>query len=143
MPDTRGTRADPHGLPAGTLRRVRILAWIPAVVIAGVIWLLSDTPDLAIAHGWLDTVTRKSAHIGVFALLAAACILALRRWPVGAAASLVAGCALAIAYAVVDELHQTTVPTRHGTPSDVAIDAAGVGIAAIVLAMAFRRRETA
>ena len=122
---------------------MRVLAWIPAIAIAALIWKLSDTPDLAFAHGWLDTVSRKAAHVGVFAALCAACILALRRWPVHAAGSLLAGSAIAIAYAAVDEWHQTTVPTRHGTPVDVAIDAFGVGIAAIVLAMAFRRRGTA
>ena len=136
-------RAVPQRRRTGTLRRVRVLAWIPAVAIAAVIWLLSDTPDLAVAHGWLDTVTRKAAHVAVFAALAAACVLALRRWPLAASASLVLGSLLAVGYAVVDEVHQATVPTRHGTPVDVAIDALGVGIAAIVLAMAFRRRDAA
>jgi hypothetical protein len=32
------------------------------------------------------------------------------------------------------------VPTRNGAASDVAIDALGIGIATIVLAMAFNRR---
>ena len=122
---------------------MRLLAWLPAAAIAGVIWMLSGTPDLAVAHGWLDTVTRKAAHVGAFGLLATACILALRRWPAAATPSLVAGSLLALAYAAVDEWHQTLVPTRHGTPVDVAIDAAGIGIAAIVLAMAFRRRGIA
>ncbi len=122
---------------------MRLLAWLPAAAIAGVIWMLSGTPDLAVAHGWLDTVTRKAAHVGVFGLLAAACVLALRRWPQSARRSLVGGALIALAYAVVDELHQSRVPTRHGTPVDVAIDAAGIGIAAIVLAMAFRRRGIA
>ena len=105
--------------------------------------MLSATPDLAVASGWLDTVTRKAGHVAVFGALAAACILALRRWPVAAPTCLLAGSALALAYAVLDEWHQTFVPTRHGAPADVAIDAAGIGIAAIVLAMAFRHRETA
>ena len=38
---------------------------------------------------------------------------------------------LAVAYACTDELHQTFVRGRHGTPVDVAIDAAGalIGLA--------------
>ena len=122
---------------------MRILAWLPAAAIAAVVWVLSDTPDLAVASGWLDTVLRKAAHVGVFGLLAAACVLALRAWPVRVPASLVGGAVLALAYAGVDEWHQTRVPTRHGTPVDVAIDAIGVGIAVMVLAMAFRRRGAA
>lgn len=142
-PEARKPSADPALICAVTLRSVRVLAWVPAFAIAALIWVLSDTPDLAIAHGWLDTVTRKAAHIGVFGLLAAACVLALRRWPLNAAPSLVAGALIALAYAAVDEIHQTSVPTRHGTPVDVAIDAIGIGVAAMVLAMSFRRRGIA
>jgi VanZ family protein len=52
----------------------------------------------------------------------------------------VGGAALALVYAVIDEVHQSRVPTRNGALSDVAIDALGIGIASIVLAMAFNRR---
>ena len=119
---------------------MRVLACLPAIAIAALIWRLSATPDLAIASGWLDTVTRKAAHIGIFGLLCAAVVLAMRaqRWPVRIC--LVGGAVVALAYACVDEYHQTFVPTRHGTPVDVAIDAVGIGIASIVLAMAFNRR---
>jgi VanZ family protein len=108
---------------------MRVLACLPALVLAAVLWQLSATPDLAVASGWLDTVTRKAAHIGAFGLLAAACVLALR-----------GGAALALVYAVIVEVHQSRVPTRNGALSDVAIDALGIGIASIVLAMAFNRR---
>jgi VanZ family protein len=36
---------------------------------------------------------------------------------------------ITLAYAVSDEWHQSFVEGRHGAASDVAIDAAGVGIA--------------
>ena len=41
--------------------------------------------------------------------------------------------ALTVAYAAADEVHQTFVRGRHGSPVDVAIDAAGalVGLAAV------------
>jgi len=122
---------------------VRVLACVPALAVAALIWRLSGTPDLAIASGWLDTVTRKVAHIAVFAVLCAACVYGLRAQRLPPSTSLMAGAALALLYACVDEYHQTFVPTRHGTPVDVAIDAAGIGIASMVLAMAFNRRGTA
>lgn len=108
-----------------------------------IIWKLSDTPDLAVASGWLDAVTRKAAHITVFGLLCGAFVLALRAQRLSSSVCLVVGALLALAYAAVDEYHQTFVPTRHGTPVDVAIDAVGIGIASIVLAMAFNRRGIA
>ncbi len=122
---------------------MRLLAWLPALAIAAIIWQLSSTPDLAIASGWLDTVTRKVAHVVVFGLLCAACVGGLRAQRRTAATCLVGGALLALAYAVIDEYHQSLVPTRVGTPVDVAIDALGIGIATMVLVMAFNRRGMA
>ncbi len=122
---------------------VRVLACLPALAIAALIWRLSATPDLAVASGWLDTVTRKTAHITIFGLLCAAVVLACRAQRWSARTCLIVGAIIALLYACVDEYHQTFVPTRHGTPVDVAIDAFGIGIASIVLAMAFNRRGIA
>jgi VanZ family protein len=38
-----------------------------------------------------------------------------------------------VGYAVTDELHQHYVSGRHATPVDVAIDAAGASIAAVLI----------
>lgn len=134
--------AEARATRTGTLILVRVLACLPAILIAAAIWRLSDTPDLAIAHGWLDTVLRKAAHIGVFGALAAAAWLGLRAQRVRPATAIGGGAAIALVYACVDEWHQTRVPTRHGTPVDVAIDAIGIGIASMVLVMTGRRSST-
>lgn len=122
---------------------MRLLAWLPALAIAAIIWQLSSTPDLAIATGWLDTVTRKLGHVLVFGLLCAACVGGFRAQRLTVSTCLVGGALLALAYAVIDEYHQSLVPTRVGTPVDVAIDALGIGIATMVLAMVFNRRGMA
>ena len=122
---------------------MRVLAWLPALLIAAVIWKLSATPDLAVASGWLDTVTRKLAHVAVFGLLCSACVLGLRAQRASVGISITCGAALALVYAAVDEYHQSFVPTRVGTPVDVAIDALGVGIASMVLVMAYDRKGRA
>ncbi|MCX6391522.1 MAG: VanZ family protein [Actinobacteria bacterium] len=122
---------------------MRVLAWLPALLIAALIWKLSATPDLAVASGWLDTVTRKSAHVAVFGVLCAACVLGLRVQHVSVRTSITVGATLALLYAGVDEYHQSFVPTRVGSPVDVAIDALGVGIASMVLVMAHHRRGKA
>ena len=112
---------------------MRVLACLPALAIAALIWWLSSTPDLAVAEGALDTALRKAAHVGVFATLALACVLALRANGVRAAQAIWIGALLALGYAAVDELHQSTVPTRNGALSDVLIDAAGIGLASLAL----------
>ncbi len=115
------------------------MASLPALIIAAAIWWLSSTPDLAVASGTLDTVLRKTAHVGVFAALALACVLALRANGLGPSRAVVGGALLALVYAVIDEAHQSTVPTRNGAPSDVAIDALGVGLASLALVHRTRR----
>lgn len=113
---------------ADTLRTVRYAAWLPPILIAALIWRLSSTPDLAIASGTLDLVLRKIAHIAVFAALAGSLVIALRRNRVPWERALPLAALIGILYAVVDEVHQSTVPTRNGSGADVAIDAFGVGV---------------
>jgi hypothetical protein len=47
--------------------------------------------------------------------------------------------AVAVAWASVDEIHQTSVPSRTGSPVDVAIDATGAAAALAVIAAGWRR----
>lgn len=128
---------------ADTLRGVRILALFPPVLLATIIWQLSDTPNLAITHGALDTLLRKLGHIFVFGLLASSCVVAVRAQRARLSPAIVIAAAIALVYAIVDEYHQSFVPTRHGDVSDVAIDALGIGIASIVLLKLYTRRGVA
>jgi len=115
-----------------------VLAWAPAVLVALLIFLLSNTRDLAVTTGTLELILRKGAHLAIFGLLAVACfrgLLAHRLWGAG---PWIGAWLLATGYAVTDELHQATVPTRHGAPLDVAIDAAGAAGGLLVLAIALR-----
>jgi VanZ family protein len=98
------------------------------------IFALSATPDLNSGLGAWDLVLRKIAHVTIFALLWLTLARATGwRRPVAATVA-------ALLYASSDELHQTFVDGRHGTPVDVAIDAIGIGIAALAWALAARRR---
>lgn len=90
------------------------------------IYFLSAQPDLGTGiEGW-DFLLRKLAHMAEFGLLFLLWHRALGY------RSLVAAAVIAIGYAVTDELHQTTVDGRHGSPVDVLIDATGVAIAALL-----------
>jgi len=93
----------------------------------------SDDPDRSLG----ELVLRKVVHFSEYALLAGLWWRALRT-RFDARAALLAAFSVTAAYAVTDEIHQTFVETRVGTPVDVLIDIAG---AAAVTALIARRRR--
>ncbi len=106
----------------------------PPLVLMGVIFFFSGQPDLGTGLGVWDTILRKAAHMAEYGLL---WFLWYRALELG---SPVPAVAITLAYAASDEFHQTFVDGRHGSPLDVLIDAAGVGIAVMLHA---RRRARA
>ena len=94
----------------------------PALALMGLIFFLSAQPDLSSGiDGW-DFLLRKLAHMTVFGLLFGALLYALR-------GNAPAAAAITVLYAISDEWHQSFVDGRHGAPTDVLIDTAGVAIA--------------
>jgi VanZ family protein len=89
--------------------------------------LLGAAPDLSSGLGAWDFALRELAHVMIFGVLWLTRATQWRR-PV-----------LAIVYAASDEVHQTFVRGRHGTPVDVAIDAVGIGLAVLAWTVATRR----
>ncbi|MBR3765436.1 MAG: VanZ family protein [Clostridia bacterium] len=71
----------------------------------------------------IGTMVRKAAHVLEYGLLSLLVLLLLRAYGVRRRWLAIA---IALAYAVSDELHQAFVPGRLGTPVDVIIDAIGV-----------------
>jgi VanZ family protein len=92
----------------------------PPVALMGLIFFLSAQSDLSSGLGTWDLILRKLAHMTEYALLFVLWRRALPRQSPWVAA------AIAVGYAITDEIHQTTVADRHGAPTDVLIDAAGV-----------------
>ena len=105
----------------------RLRAWAPVVVWAAVIFAFSSVPSLSTELGTWDTILRKLAHVTEYAILGGLLQRALRRPGLAVA--------LAVLYAVTDEVHQTFVEGRLGTPRDVAIDLVGI----LVGVLAWRR----
>ena len=97
--------------------------WLPVAAWAALIFALSSVPDLGTGLGTWDLVLRKLAHAAEYAVLGALLVRATDRPRLSFA--------LAVLYALGDELHQHFVPGRRGAPLDVAIDAVGafVGVA--------------
>ena len=103
----------------------------PPLALMAVIFFLSAQPDLNSGLGTWDTILRKLAHMAEFGLLW------LLWWRALGYRGMALPALITIAYAVTDELHQTTVEGRHGSPIDVLIDATGVTLA--ILAARLRR----
>jgi hypothetical protein len=95
----------------------------PPLLLMGLIFFLSAQSDLDSGLGIWDLILRKLAHAAEFGLLWWLWWRALGRRGIAVPAL------IAIAYAVTDEIHQTSVHGRHGAPLDVLIDSAGVLVA--------------
>ena len=114
----------------------RLDPWAPPLVLMALIFFFSHQPDLSSGLGVWDLIGRKIFHAAEYALL---CFL---WWRALAGVStrgraLATAAALSLAYAVSDEIHQTFIEGRHGSPIDVAIDSAGIAAACLFV----RRRE--
>ncbi len=104
----------------------------PPLAVMALIWVLSAQPDLRSGlDSDLDLVLRKLAHMTVFGAL----LLAWWR-----AAGPRVATVVTLAYAAVDEWHQTWVEGRTGAVSDWFVDAAGAALAAALMVWWQRRR---
>jgi VanZ family protein len=118
----------------------RVVAWLPAIAWAGLIFAFSAQPNLRFAADpGLDFLLRKAGHMAVFG------ILALLLWRALASTSAwrrpwAWSVALAILYAITDEFHQGFVAGRHESAVDVGIDAAGALIAVVGAGIVRSRR---
>jgi VanZ family protein len=106
--------------------------WLPVVAWAAVIFAFSSIPNLSSGLGGWDLVLRKVAHTAEYAVLGALLVRATGR------SRLALG--LGTLYAASDELHQTFVAGRHGSPVDVAIDAVGLACGIVLWNAAQARR---
>jgi VanZ family protein len=132
---------DERTLRAPRGSRAVLLAWLPAVAWAALIFVSSAQSSISFAPDpWLDFLIRKSGHMGVFGILALLLWRAVARstswrrpwaWALG----------LAVAYAISDEVHQGFVG-RDATLRDVAFDAAGAIIAVVAMGIIRRSRRS-
>ena len=106
----------------------------------GIIFVLSGQQSLDSGLGWIDRVGRKLVHFGGYALLCALWWRALRDGLQAGTAQAVA-VAVTSTYAASDELHQSFVEGRHGTPVDWLIDTAGALTAALLIRRYARRDD--
>ena len=106
----------------------------PPLGLMAVIFAFSAQPGLETGLGDWDTLVRKAAHMIEFGLL---WVLWWRALGFGDPR---ASIAVTLLYAASDEVHQSFVEDRVGSPVDWCIDAAGVGVAGL---LAFSRASRA
>jgi VanZ family protein len=109
----------------------------PPLALMGVIFALSAQPDLNSGLGVWDTILRKLGHAAEYGLLW------WLWWRAFGYRRPMLAVAITLAYAASDELHQSFVTGRHGSPLDWLIDAAGVALAVLAVSIAARRRPGA
>src|SRR3954463_5310665 len=115
--------------------------WAPPLALMALIFFFSAQPSLNSGLGWIDHVGRKFVHASEYALL---CFLWWRalRTRVNRERALWIAFAIAAAYAVTDEYHQSFVTGRHSTWVDVMIDSMGAALAALLIYRARKARVT-
>jgi len=132
--------------------RTRADLWIWRVAHEWLPRLLGLEPSTG-APGFLAGWVRKLAHVAEYGILG---LLAARAWWLwrggraaaegrgrrvpGGWAGPAAAVACCVGVAILDELHQTTLPSRTGSARDVLIDVVGVTAGVAAAALVWRRR---
>jgi len=111
-----------------------VLRWMPPIAVMAALWWSSSRTPVP-GEAWpLGDVLHNAMHVVAFGLLGTtlwfAChggVTPSERWAACVAL------AVAVAYGIVDELHQATVPGRVSSVYDVASDACGAALAVHLL----------
>lgn len=113
----------------------RVLAWLPAVAWAGLIFFLSAQPDETLEKlGLQGQLLSIGGHLVVYFVLMVLLVLALRNSTNLAPNRVYIVAFLIIAlYGLSDEYHQSFVPGRKATIDDWIVDLIGAAIAWVIL----------
>jgi hypothetical protein len=111
---------------------VRMRVALPLLIMAVLYWLSSlpgkplpgDTAAYALFY-WISPTVQNTLHIPAYAALSWAWGWTLDAWLRTWRAQALGACAITSAYGVFDEWHQSFVPGRYASLSDVAFDMTG------------------
>jgi hypothetical protein len=144
--------SDARATPAR--ERSAVARWLPVLLWAACIgWFSGDAFSARSTHNYIDPVirfffgdlspegfrfahaiVRKTAHFVEYAVLAFLLVRALAPYPAPVGLAIVGRAIVFSAlYASADELHQYFVPTRGGSPVDVALDTLGASFGALLM----------
>jgi VanZ family protein len=107
--------------PSPTLAR-----WIPVVIWMAIIFALSAQSSFPRGpEPMLEVLLRKIAHLSEYAVLAILVARALGGAAIPTLVLVFRTMAIVLVYAISDEIHQSFVPSRMPSPTDVIIDMIG------------------
>jgi VanZ family protein len=118
-------------------RRSRLIAFLPALLIALGIFALSSRSHLP-DPGGRPELSAIAGHLVAYGALAIAVFLPLERLGVPARTAALLAIGLAVGYGITDELHQAFVSGRHADPWDLLADAVGA-VVSVALTFWWRR----
>ena len=105
---------------------------LPLLIMGVLYWLsslpgtpLPDDPALYAVFYWVPPSVQNALHVPAYAALAWAWCWALGAWLRVPVAAATVACVIASAYGVFDEWHQSFVPGRYASLTDVTLDIAG------------------
>jgi hypothetical protein len=108
---------------------------LPLLIMAVLYWLsslpgtpLPDDPALYRLFHWVPPSVQNALHVPAYAALTLAWRWALGAWLRTSSAAALGACAIATACGVLDEWHQSFVPGRYASLTDVVLDVAGVAL---------------
>jgi hypothetical protein len=114
---------------------------LPLLIMALLYWLSSlpgtPLPDDTSLHRlflWLPSSVQDAFHVPAYAVLSCASWWALGAWLRVPGARALSACAIASAYGVFDEWHQSFVPGRYASLTDITLDVAGAVLGALLAA---------
>ncbi len=100
--------------------------WLPVFVWAGLIFFLSNIPNLKSGLDE-DFILRKFAHVLEYLILTFLLWRAFKNsFSLNQVSLMVYPALISVLYAASDEFHQTFVQGRHGCLNDVLIDSIGI-----------------
>ena len=110
----------------------RIQVALPLLIMAMLYWLsslpgtpLPDDPEIYALFYWVPPSVQNALHVPAYAALGWAWRWALEAWLRASSARMVGALAIASLYGVFDEWHQSFVPGRYASLTDVTLDVAG------------------
>ena len=118
---------------------------LPLLIMAVLYWLssipgrpLPNNPELYSLFYWISPSLQNILHVPAYGALGWAWRWALGAWLRVSSARAIGACVIATAYGVFDEWHQSFVPGRYASFTDVALDVAGAALGIWLAALADR-----
>jgi VanZ family protein len=120
------------------MRNSIALCWAAVIAWMGLIFFLSSRPDLPNFAPGLPGLEEIGGHLTEYGVLAALLWWALRRTGVRYPATW--ALVLAVLYGCTDEYHQSFVPGRTMSVTDLMMDLVGASAALLIVSLLYARR---